>query len=127
MKATITKSTLQYSASVARCNFDKTMKSIIDLVVKKNADYGDAWQRYGIFTPLIRINDKILRVKTLSDGRTALIADENIKDTLIDIIGYSMLALEYLRVNKGNSMEAAQLEIFPEDKLGMISTIIDED
>lgn len=127
MKATITKSTLQYSASVARCNFDKTMKSIIDVVVKKNSDYGDAWQRYGIFTPLIRINDKILRVKTLSDGRTALVAEENIKDTLIDIIGYCLLALEYIRVNNRNSIDTEQLDLFPEDKLGMISTIVDED
>jgi len=76
---------------------------IIETILKKNADYGDAWQKYGIFTPLIRINDKILRVKTLSDGHDALVAEENIDDTLVDIIAYALLAL--LRrdlVNVGN-------------------------
>jgi len=69
---------------------------ITNLVYDKNQDYGDAWQRYGIFTPLIRINDKILRVETLSDGRIALVASEGIAETLKDIIGYATLALMYL-------------------------------
>lgn len=73
---------------------------IIKLVMEKNQDYGDAWQRYGIFTPLIRLNDKLLRVKTLSDGREALVADEGIDDTLRDIVGYSLLGLLWLQGNK---------------------------
>ena len=72
------------------------IEEIAALVMRKNKDYGDAWQKYGIFTPLIRINDKILRVATLSDGRPALVVEENIVITLQDIIGYSMLALQYL-------------------------------
>ena len=67
--------------------------SITTLVAAKNADYGDAWQRFDIFTPLVRINDKLLRVINLSDGRPALVADENIKDTLRDTVGYALLAL----------------------------------
>jgi len=72
------------------------IKEITDLVYDKNQDYGDAWQRYGIFTPLIRINDKILRIEKLSDGRHALINNENIEDTLKDIVGYAVLALMWL-------------------------------
>lgn len=71
----------------------KIAESIIDTIIKKNADYGDAWQRYGIFTPLIRLNDKLLRVQTLSDGRKALVAGETIKDTILDIVAYGLLAL----------------------------------
>ena len=74
-------------------------QEISNLVVAKNHDYGSAWERYGIFTPLIRINDKILRVKTLSGGEQALVADEKIEDTLKDIIGYATLALLWLKEN----------------------------
>ena len=73
---------------------------IVELLLAKNADYGDAWQRFDIFTPLIRLNDKLLRVHTLSDGRTALVADETVADTLVDIVGYGLLALLKLKHSK---------------------------
>jgi len=76
------------------------VERITNLVYDKNQDYGDAWQRYGVFTPLIRINDKILRLEKLSDGRTALFPEENIADTLIDIIGYAVLALMWIMANR---------------------------
>ena len=72
---------------------------ISQLVEMKNKDYGDAWQRYGIFTPLIRINDKLLRIKTLSDGREAMISNESIEDNLRDTVAYGLLALLYLDEN----------------------------
>lgn len=89
-------------------------EEISKLVVTKNHDYGDAWQRYGIFTPLIRINDKILRVKTLSSGEQALIADEKIEDTLKDIIGYAALALLWLKEN-GNEEKHDNLQLSFDD------------
>ncbi|MFA5037635.1 MAG: nucleotide modification associated domain-containing protein [Candidatus Izemoplasmatales bacterium] len=73
---------------------------IVKLLLAKNADYGDAWQRFDIFTPLVRLNDKLLRVKTLSDGRTALVPGEKITDTLVDIVGYGLLALLKLKHSK---------------------------
>lgn len=74
-----------------------TSDPIIDLVLKKNADYGDAWQRFDIFTPLVRINDKLLRVEKLSDGREALVPGEKIEDTLVDTVGYALLGLLKMR------------------------------
>jgi hypothetical protein len=85
---------------VTKDKLQNISNNVIELVVKKNHDYGDAWQRFGIFTPLIRINDKILRVKTLQ-GKEALVAEEAIADTLKDIIGYAMLALLYLEEEDG--------------------------
>jgi malate/lactate dehydrogenase len=91
-------------------------EEIIKVLLAKNSDYGDAWQRFGIFTPLIRINDKILRVQTLSDGRTALVADETIIDTLTDIVGYGLLALLKLRqdVDKEIMSEETILQSLPD-------------
>lgn len=91
---------LQILTSVKLPKLIDMVEDISDMVVSKNHDYGDAWQEYGIFTPLIRINDKILRVKTLSTGEHALVADEKIEDTLRDIIGYAALALMKLESDK---------------------------
>lgn len=86
------------------------VEPIIDTIIKKNADYGDAWQKYGIFTPLIRLNDKLLRVKTLSGGQKAMVFGESIKDTLLDIVAYGLLALLRMRFEeehyKANIMNA---------------------
>jgi len=121
IKAIITKEILSNISKLCKDNWDEESKKIIDLVVAKNHDYGDAWQRYGIFTPLIRINDKILRVQTLSTGEQALVADENIADTLKDIVGYGMLALEFLRVN------GALKILTPEERIQIISKMASED
>lgn len=76
---------------------EEIANDISNIVTRKNHDYGDAWQRYGVFTPLIRINDKILRIETLAGGKEALVVEENIADTLKDIIGYAALALLWLQ------------------------------
>lgn len=81
------------------------------LVDNKNHDYGDAWQRFGVYTPLIRLNDKILRVATLSDGRQALVNAESIEDTLIDIIGYAALALLWLDLNERKSNDSTYQQL----------------
>lgn len=70
---------------------------LLDTIIKKNADYGDAWQANGIFTPLIRIKDKLTRLETLSDGRKAMVADEDIEETMRDTVAYGLLALLRLR------------------------------
>ena len=62
------------------------------LVLEKNADYGDAWQKHGLAGVLVRISDKALRLQNL-EGQEALIVDENIDDTLMDIAGYALLGL----------------------------------
>lgn len=73
---------------------------VIELILVKNQDYGDAWQRQGMAGCLVRLADKLYRVETLSDGREALVVDEKIEDTLRDAIGYSMLGLLYLKEHK---------------------------
>jgi hypothetical protein len=80
-------------STLARGEFVNIANEIIEVIVKKNHDYGNAWQKYGIFTPLIRLNDKLLRVKTLVGGIKAMVADESVKDTMRDIVAYGLLAL----------------------------------
>jgi len=70
---------------------------VIDLVMEKNADYADAWQKNGIQGTLCRLADKLLRVETLADGREALVIEEKLPQTILDGIGYSFLALLWLK------------------------------
>ena len=62
------------------------------LVLEKNADYGDAWQKHGLAGVLVRISDKALRLQNL-EGKEALVVDEKVDDTLMDIAGYALLGL----------------------------------
>lgn len=70
---------------------------VIDEVMAKNEDYNDSWQRQGIQGTLCRIADKLCRIETLSDGRDALVVGEKLSETLLDNIGYSFLALLWLK------------------------------
>lgn len=88
---------------VSKDKLESLTFDIIDLIMEKNKDYKDAWQRYGIFTPLIRLNDKLLRVENLIGGHEALIADEKVEDTLKDIVGYALLALLWLNEDSKHS------------------------
>lgn len=71
-------------------------RRVIALVMQKNADYGDAWQRQGVNGVLVRLADKLYRIENLSDGREVLVPSEALRDTLVDAIGYAMLGLLYL-------------------------------
>lgn len=82
--------------TVSYSNLDIVARRVIELVLDKNEDYGDSWQASGILGVLCRISDKLMRVETISDGRQALVANEGIGNTLLDTIGYSMLALLWL-------------------------------
>ena len=80
-------------ASVTKAALMAIAENLIDFVIKKNTDYGDSWQSYGIFIPAIRMKDKLVRVETLIDGRQALVADETFGDTIKDIVAYGWLAM----------------------------------
>lgn len=99
---------------------------ITDVIMRKNHDYKDAWQQQGIFTPLIRIKDKLLRMITLTNGEQALVPEEGIKDTLLDIVAYGLLALLYLQ--ERNRKPIKQLPLFnPEAVLQMIASDGDDE
>ena len=71
-------------------------KEAINLFEKKNADYGDAFAEYGIIGVLVRIGDKIKRLQSIEKNKVALVNDERIRDTLIDLHNYSAMAMMLL-------------------------------
>ena len=60
---------------------------------KKNADYGDAFAKFGIIGVLMRIEDKIQRALSISRTGVTLVDDEGLKDTLLDLHNYAAMAL----------------------------------
>jgi len=65
----------------------------LELFKKKNADYGDAFAKYGLIGVLMRIEDKIQRCLSITNKNITLVNDETLKDTLIDLHNYSAMAL----------------------------------
>ena len=63
------------------------------LFTKKNADYGDAFAKYGVIGVLMRIEDKIQRSLSITKNGVNLVKDEGIKDTLLDLHNYAAMAL----------------------------------
>lgn len=68
----------------------------MDLFIKKNIDYGDAFATYGPIGVLVRIGDKLSRLITITKNSVSLVSDETIKDTLMDLHNYSAMALMLL-------------------------------
>ena len=80
----------------------KIASEVAEIVEKKNSDYDEAfkksYQEYGMYTYCIRIQDKLNRCKslTINKYKQQLVMDENLKDTITDIMGYSLLMLSIL-------------------------------
>lgn len=64
-----------------------------ELFCKKNKDYGDAFATYGPIGVIIRIGDKIQRLQNVSKTNITCVADENLRDTLIDLHNYAAMAI----------------------------------
>ena len=78
----------------------KQMKEVqakgLELFTRKNTDYGDAFAKYGVIGVLMRIEDKIQRSMSITKNGVNLVADEGIRDTLIDLHNYAAMALMLL-------------------------------
>ena len=68
----------------------------LELFKQKNADYGDAFAKYGLIGVLMRIEDKIQRGLSISKSGITLVSDEGLKDTLLDLHNYAAMALMLL-------------------------------
>jgi hypothetical protein len=68
----------------------------LELFTKKNADYGDAFAKYGAIGVLMRIEDKIQRSMSITKNGVNLVNDEGIRDTLLDLHNYAAMALMLL-------------------------------
>lgn len=77
-------------------------KELNNLYKIKNHDYGDSFgkgfKEYGIIMPIIRLEDKLSRLKTLIKAESKV--DESIEDTLMDLANYAIMTLIELKDEK---------------------------
>lgn len=67
------------------------------LYARKNHDYGDSFHQTfveeGMAMPRIRLGDKFSRFKTLTQSGGQQVADESIRDTLMDLANYAIMTI----------------------------------
>uniref|UniRef100_A0A6C0EXV1 Nucleotide modification associated domain-containing protein n=1 Tax=viral metagenome TaxID=1070528 RepID=A0A6C0EXV1_9ZZZZ len=79
---------------------EKIQSEALELFTKKNADYGDAFAKFGLIGILMRIEDKIQRSLSITKNGVNLVDDEKIRDTLLDLHNYSAMGLMIIDENK---------------------------
>ena len=88
-----------------------------NLYLKKNHDYGDSvsktFDEYGLTSFLVRMDDKMNRIKTLNKIQDAAVRGEKIEDTLLDLANYAILALTEIEYRK-KLLLSEQTEIDPD-------------
>uniref|UniRef100_A0A6C0F2Z0 Nucleotide modification associated domain-containing protein n=1 Tax=viral metagenome TaxID=1070528 RepID=A0A6C0F2Z0_9ZZZZ len=80
----------------------QVQQSALELFKKKNADYGDAFAKFGVIGVIVRIEDKIQRSLSISKNGIYLVDDEKIRDTLIDLHNYAAMAIMLLDEDDSN-------------------------
>ena len=74
-------------------------EEMTDLYLRKNADYGDTFTQSldedGLLVSKIRLKDKLNRFSQLISN-DALVNDESMRDTLIDLANYTVMTLMWI-------------------------------
>ena len=67
-----------------------------EIYARKNHDYGDSFGKgyaeYGMVMAVIRLEDQLNRLKSLIKAE-ALVKDESINDTLMDLANYAIMTV----------------------------------
>lgn len=79
--------------------YTKIVNDMYEIYKAKNADYGDSvhdtFLKYGLLSFLVRMEDKISRLRslTLKGKKEQRVKNESILDTLQDLANYAILAI----------------------------------
>ena len=72
-----------------------TQKRNRDLFIQKNSDYGNSFADFTFLGLIVRLNDKINRLMSLTSNIVYKVKDESVMDTINDLYNYSVLSLMY--------------------------------
>lgn len=88
------------SGELRNKRFEELTKEIVELHLLKCRDYGTVedpianLREFGLTGVVIRINDKIVRLKSFVRNGTLYVKDESVVDTLKDLATYSLLGIQ---------------------------------
>ena len=81
--------------------FDEIVEEMKEIHKKKNADYGNnfhkLFEEWGFITALLRLSDKMERLKNIYKKEEIQVKDESVYDTLIDLANYAVMTAVELR------------------------------
>src|ERR1700733_11930416 len=81
---------------------DSLCKEAKNLMIQKNHDYaaeGDPFRNFRLFGALgilVRMSDKLARLRTFEETKSFAVKDESARDTVLDLINYSVLLHGFL-------------------------------
>lgn len=82
--------------------FNIITTDLLKTYIKKNHDYGNSFEqsldKFGLVAGVVRIGDKMNRIESLITKK-ALVEDESIKDTLLDMANYCILTTMWINKN----------------------------
>lgn len=80
--------------------FKGITQEMTDTFCKKNHDYGNSFfeslDKRGLVAALVRMEDKMNRLNSLESNK-AMVKDEAIEDTLLDLANYSIMTAMWLK------------------------------
>jgi hypothetical protein len=84
----------------------RVQESLHQIYLAKNADYGnsfgESYEEWGIISAVVRMDDKMRRLKQLTKkSAVAQVKEESIKDTLLDLANYAIMAVMELEAPFG--------------------------
>lgn len=87
--------------------FKKYTDHLADILQAKNDAYGDSFTKSvdedGLLVLKIRLGDKFNRISSLIKRDELKENDESLEDTLLDMAGYSILGLKWLKEHENES------------------------
>lgn len=76
---------------------EQLTEQLIETYKAKNKDYGDSFadsfKEFGITSAVVRMNDKMNRIKSLSKGEDRQVKDESLIDSLMDLANYALMTV----------------------------------
>lgn len=90
--------------------FEEVTAKMSELYHRKNADYGNSFDQsmgeWGLPVAAIRIGDKCKRLAQLSKNNGQQVKDESVKDTLMDLANYAVMAIMWMEKQENKGQEA---------------------
>lgn len=87
----------------------KIIEEIHDMFVRKNADYGNSFEKsldeWGLIVSAMRVQEKLDRIKT-SLKQELKVKDESVEDSFLDIANYAIMTVMWLRKEKEKKEES---------------------
>ena len=102
----------------------------LGMFVKKNTDYGNAFERHGLVGLVMRAGDKLARLEQISSRGIQLVDDESLRDTLMDLHNYAGMAVAMMD-NENISKKCTKIKnenviIKKEDQNACVADMADE-